>query len=288
MCSLLKNKNADTKVDIYCMVSPRMQWRARRTIRNLVSKYAGCRLIWRVVRAGENPFVGQNYSRWSPVIFYRLFAHRLFGDVGRMLYLDSDTLIFGDLVEMYNTELDNNIIGAVVDCALVDDYNNYMGQYVREFQEKHNPDGHYVNSGVLLIDTTRRAELDALAGYTNIDGFSCPDQDLINMAFAGKIKYLSMRYNFSYASAVSQRYDQADFLDAHNNYVIYHFYTRKPHMLAPAQRALEQEYKKMCADMGWTMDDMLRHESKFTSTKTHIPGLSMSSSGIRFFGILFK
>lgn len=288
MCSVLQNKKPDTCVNVYCMVPVGTSWRAKRTLKKLASKYANCRLIWRPIRDNENPFLGKYFARWSPVIFYRLFAHRIFPDMDRILYLDSDTLIVGDLAEMYDTDLGDNILGAVVDCALVDDYNNYMGQYVREFQEKFNPDGYYVNSGVLLMDLTQTALWDALPGFTDMSGFSCPDQDLINMAFTGKMTYLSMRYNFTYASAVSSKYDQQDFINAHKNYVIYHFYTRKPHVLAPEHWALARAYKNVCAAMGWTMDDMLRHEQRYSNHRTNIRGISVRNDGIYCFGIPFR
>lgn len=284
MCSLMHNKNADTEIDIYCMVPQKTSNWARWKIQRTVRKFKNCRLIWRKIIPNENPFETYDFKKWHPVIFYRLFAHKIFPNLDRMLYLDSDTLIFGDLWELFQTDMGDNVIGAVRDMALVDNPNNYIGQYVREFTEKHMKGGHYINSGVLLMDMTKRAELDSLGQPIDSKQLVCPDQDLLNMRFAGRILYLSLKYNFTYAYLPSD-YDKTDAENARSNYVIYHFYTRKPFQLHYHQRDLFAYYTKMCKIAGTSPMRIARHEDQFTPKKTHIPGIKIVGNRIKLFGI---
>ena len=285
MRSLLQSKNNATFISIYCMV-PRGTCRAaRRKIEAMAAGFPNCQIIWRKISQRENPFKNHSFSRWSPVIFYRLFAHKVFPHLNRILYLDSDTMIFGDLASLYETDLNNCIMGAVVDCAQVDDYNNYMGQTIRKFQEKYIPNGFYINSGVLLLDLTRRAELDTLPLTEIPCEFACPDQDLINMVFAERIKYLSLRYNFTDAPSVSKAYDQSDFHNARQNYIIYHFYSCKPFVLPHSQHNLHLQFIRTAAKFGWDNSTFIKDELKYQNKKTNIPGLRLFGTQMRLFGI---
>ena len=283
--SVLNNKNPETEIDLYCMVPKGTSWRAYRKIKKTVQKFKGCRLIWREITESENPFQSWEFKKWSPVIFYRLFAHKIFPHLDRILYIDSDVIVRGDLWEMYNTNLGDNVLGAVQDLALVDEPNNFMGQYVRRFIDEHIPNGLYVNSGVLLINATKSAELDDLAQPLGKIDFSCPDQDLINMKLAGRILRLPLKYNFSFAEMFPKNYDAADVADAKQNYVIYHFYTRKPFLLKYENRDVFELFEKHVNMLGWTSVDLMRHETKFLKRKTNIPGLTIVGTRLKICGI---
>ena len=283
--SVLKSKNSDTLIDVYCMVPKGTSWWAHRKIKKHVRKFPGCNLIWREIKESENPFQSWEFKRWSPVIFYRLFAHKIFPHLNRILYMDSDTLTRGDLWDLYNTDMGDNVMAAVQDLALVDNPNNNIGQYVRHFIIKHIPNGLYINSGVLLINTTKIKELDELAEPLNEIDLSLPDQDLINMKLAGRIFRLSLKYNFSFAETFPKEYDQDDICDAKKNYVIYHFYTRKPFLLKYENRDVFESFEKHVNLLGWTSADLIRHETKFLKKKTHIPGLTISGADLKICGI---
>ena len=283
--SVLNNKNPDTAIDVYCMVPKGTSWRAHRKIKKHIRRFKDCNLIWREVAPSENPFQSWEFKKWSPVIFYRLFAHKVFPHLDRVLYMDSDTLTRGDLWEVYNTDMGDNVMAAVRDLALVDEPNNFMGQYVRNFTETHIPNGLYINSGVLLINTKKTAELDDLAKPLGQIDFSCPDQDLINMKLAGRIFRLSLKYNFSFAETFPKQYDQNDIEDAKKNYVIYHFYTRKPFLLRYENRDVFEFFEKHVNMLGWTSSDLMKHETKFLKKKTHIPGLTIDGIKLKILGI---
>ena len=103
--------------------------RGYRKIEKTVQEF-GADLVWRVVRKYENPYRGYNYSRWSPVIFYRLNAHKFFPNVKKMLYLDSDTIVNDDLGELFDTDLSDWAMGAIQYMAPIEIADNENGQYV--------------------------------------------------------------------------------------------------------------------------------------------------------------
>lgn len=131
--SLLKNKNAETQYNIYCMVAPHT--RGKKKIQEIINQFPGTSLIWRPIKKHENPFQTYEYSRWSPVIFYRLIAHRIFPELDKILYIDSDTLICDDLGVLYNTNISDYVMAAVPDVALIEREDDPVGKYVREFMQ---------------------------------------------------------------------------------------------------------------------------------------------------------
>jgi lipopolysaccharide biosynthesis glycosyltransferase len=282
--SLLKTKNLETAAYIYCMVPRGTSRCGKRKLRKTIGQFPGCNLIWREVRKKENPFIKFDYKRWSPVIFYRLFAHRVFPDIDRILYLDSDTLIYDDLTEMYNMDIGDNVLAGAIDCALTDNLNDRMGQYVRKFKEKYVKSNFYINSGVLLINLQKRCELDSLSEPIDSSGFLCPDQDLINMKFDGKIARLSLKYNFTY-SDVPKDYDPEDAAAARKKYSIYHFYTRKPFFFNGEHRELYDSFIERCHDLGWGQATFLNNEKKYNIPQTHIPCVKLNGNRIKLFGI---
>lgn len=283
--SVLNNKHPDTLIDVYCMVPHGTSWRAYRKIKKTVQKFRGCNLIWREIKEIENPFQSWEFKRWSPVIFYRLFVHKIFPHLNRILYMDSDTMARGDLWDLYNTDIGDNVMAAVQDLALTEEPNNNIGQYVRCFIKKHIPNGLYINSGILLINTTKTKELDDLAIPVGDIDLVLPDQDLINMKLAGRIFRLPLKYNFSFAETFPKNYNQDDIRDAKQNYVVYHFYTRKPFLLKYENRDVFNFFEKQVNMLGWTPTDLIRHETKFLKKKTHIPGLTISGTDLKICGI---
>ena len=224
--SLMAHRNADTEITVYCMVAPHT--RGYKKIKQIVSANNG-KLVWRVIRRRENPYRNYDYSRWSPVIFYRLFAHRVFPNVDKMLYMDSDTLVQSDLSELFNTDVSNYVLGAVRDMAPTEDLDSYAGKYVREFKEKYLAYNLYVNSGVLLMNLKNMAASEQDLANVNLE-LRYPDQDIINVALDGKILELPLRYNFIPDRPRAAKFSPQEYAYATENPGIYHFYAVKPYI----------------------------------------------------------
>lgn len=275
-------------VVVHCMVPPRTH--GRRQIQKIVAEYGG-RVVWRVVKVRENPYAGRDFSRWSPVIFYRLFAHRMFPHLDKILYLDSDTLVCGDVAELYNTDIKKYAMGAIRDMAVIE--STTQGgkldvEHVRMFVDKYLKHGLYVNSGVLLINVKKMPKVEARLLAVDVP-LKYPDQDLLNVGLDGKIYELPLRYNRE-PSVVIQDGVDVDMASP----VIKHFYALKPYFYMPDTKEIYSQFFKMATPLGFYPEDFARadcqrHQKRFKrghDATTHIPHLRIDRRGrLRLFGV---
>lgn len=277
---------------IHCMVAPHT--RGKRKIKKIIVGRGG-HLVWRVVSPRENPYRGYDYSRWSPVIFYRLFAYRVFPHLDKILYLDSDTLIRADLTKLYNTDISKFAMGAVRDMAPTEIAQNPNGQYVLNFISEHLKHNLYINSGVLLMNLPRMRECESDMLGVRIK-LTYPDQDILNVALDGKIRELPLKNNFIPEIYVSSKFNQRNIRAAQKHATIHHFYAIKPYIFHPMFPQTYSEFYRTASTIGFYPEDFViadtrRHtkgtkKQKFDST-THIPHLRMDKRGqLRLFGIL--
>ncbi|MEO6513735.1 MAG: glycosyltransferase family 8 protein [Candidatus Saccharimonadales bacterium] len=125
--------------------------------------------------------------------YFKLFAlNELPADNGRILQLDGDTIIKGSLKELCDIDLDGSVCAATYDCTM----NSYKEMIDIPPTDK------YYNCGVLLINqkewlgqNCQEKIVEHLSDVRN--GYYTVDQDIINVLFRDKIKYLSLTYNFN-------------------------------------------------------------------------------------------
>ena len=288
--SLMNTQKKPENIVIHCMVAPHTH--GMRKIRKIITGRGG-KLVWRVIKPRENPYRGYEYSRWSPVIFYRLFAHRVFPHLEKILYLDSDTLIQDDLTQLYNTDVSKYALGAVRDMAPTEVADNPNGKYVREFIADYLKHGLYINSGVLLLNLPRmrECEQDLLNVRTPL---KYPDQDILNVGLDGKIRELPLKNNFIPEMLVSSKFKKRDIDMAQRHATVHHFYAIKPYMYHPAFPKTYSEFYRVASQIGFYPEDFVsadikRHQKKnkvkFDSS-TNIPHLRIDKRGrLKLFGI---
>lgn len=273
---------------VHCMVAPRTC--GKRKIRRIVT-CAGGRVIWRVVNSRKNPYKGYDYSRWSPVIFFRLFAHRIFPNLDKILYLDSDTLVCGDITSLYNTDISKYAMGAVRDMAPTEIDDNPNGKYVREFIKLHLKHNLYINSGVLLLNLSKMRECESDLLNVRVP-LKYPDQDILNVGLDGKIRELPLKYNFIPEMQISSKFSDATKKAAIKGAVIHHFYAIKPYMYHPMFPQTYSDFYKMASSLGLYPEDFVKADMKRISkkhrhdSKTHIPYLRLDKRGrLKLFGV---
>ena len=286
--SLLKNKNAETQYNIYCMVAPHT--RGKKKIQEIINQFPGTSLIWRPIKKHENPFQTYEYSRWSPVIFYRLIAHRIFPELDKILYIDSDTLICDDLGMLYNTDISDYVMAAVPDVALIEREDDPVGKYVREFMQEYLNNGIYYNSGVLLLNLKNIAKYQELLLSTKIP-LKYPDQDLLNAAFVGKIKTLELKYNYIPGIMYVPSHIPNSQLYGSER-VILHFYAAKPYNYNMISRMAYSLFYKNATAIGMHPEDFIKHEQKYLKHIAHkksasdaFPFIRIKGNQIKLFGI---
>jgi lipopolysaccharide biosynthesis glycosyltransferase len=122
--------------------------------------------------------------------YYRLYVPELLPrDVGRIIYLDSDTVVRRSIEELWSTDLEGNVVAAV------------MKPRASEFEAVGlQSASDYFNSGVLLIDTAlwraqRVRERALVFAFSHPDCTHGHDQPALNHVFAGRWTRLDPRWN---------------------------------------------------------------------------------------------
>lgn len=134
-------------------------------------------------------------SHYSPAIFLRLLIPSfLKGKIDRVLYLDADILCFGSLNSLIELESFDEIAAVVLDAP----------ETVRRRCKALDIDsGKYFNSGVMLLNVeawlsegiTDRTLRELSVGRKDM---RFPDQDALNLALHGRVKFLEKRFNYLY------------------------------------------------------------------------------------------
>ena len=135
-----------------------------------------------------------NYLRcdyFTLTIYYRLFIAKMFPELEKGIYIDSDVVVLGDLAELYDIELGNNFIAACRDRSVSDvpPLAKYMEECIGVSKDE------YINSGVLLMNLKllRESRFDehflSLLNTYHFESIA-PDQDYINAICNGRILYL--------------------------------------------------------------------------------------------------
>lgn len=126
--------------------------------------------------------------------YFRLMLPKILEDESRTLYLDVDILCRNGLRELWEMDLDGYACAAVAeispDCSFL--------STALSIEEGHVP---YFNAGVMFfnLDFIRQSGLDnepfvILKKWKEKIGYA--DQDVLNLAYYGKVKFISQRYNF--------------------------------------------------------------------------------------------
>ncbi len=131
-------------------------------------------------------------NAWNPIVLARLLLDKLLPeDLHRIIYMDGDTIVRGDLSELWNTDMGDSSIGACIESTCSLKRKEALGL-------KNMP---YHNAGVLLVDLDNwrknNTGKEIIDYYRANDGkLYANDQDAINGSQRGKIKTLSITYNY--------------------------------------------------------------------------------------------
>ena len=110
----------------------------------------------------------------------------------RILQLDGDTVINGSLSGLIDLDLTDYILAATYDCTM----NGYKAFIDIPATDK------YYNGGVLLVNQdmwrSENCEERIVEHLKNVrNGYYTVDQDILNVLFRDKFKYLDLKYNFN-------------------------------------------------------------------------------------------
>lgn len=286
--SLLLSAKDTTKITIYCMVAPKTNgyWKIRKIVK---SHKSGADLVWYKVTPKKNPFKDEDFSKPNPKAVYRCFAHRVFKNIDKMLYLSTDTLVYRDLAELFNTDISDCVFGAVPDMAPINDVNNVLGKYAKEFSEKYLNNGPYYNGGVLLLNLKKMAENEHLL-FENRVPLKYPVQDLLNAAFAGKTKTLALKYNLAPGVGVPAHFSAEEAAEINaGGHVILDCYYSKFYDKDRSNKVTYDMFENCAEKIGIKPESFIAAEKKReTVRKTFVPHIKVRGQTILFFGMEIK
>ena len=174
-----------------------------------------------------------SYDLWKPVSMARLLLPQFF-DAGRVLYLDSDTLVLDDAAPLFDTFMDGKLIAAARDARTMEfrmwrdaDTDNFARDAAVIM--KGHPITDYVNSGVILLDCggiIRNGLNTEMVRLMEVEkAVQFPDQDILNFIFKGRAEIVGQEWNvhiLTYKDPETQR------LELHS---MRRYLTRSPRIL---------------------------------------------------------
>lgn len=170
-------------------------------------------------------------DNWPMTIYYHLlFADLLPEEIDRILYLDTDVIVHGDMTELYETDFDDNYLVACDDMTLQNGYDDLSNQQKKLFEE-YKQDFRYFNTGMMLLNLKKIRDNFNFTKWMKLAKdkqglLFAPDQDMVNIGFWGKVKYVDcLKYNMmakiSYNRGISLEWIR-------ENNIIVHYAGRKP------------------------------------------------------------
>jgi lipopolysaccharide biosynthesis glycosyltransferase len=135
-------------------------------------------------------------DRYGTVVWLRFLLPELLPDVDRVLYLDADTLVVSALAPLHACDLHSAPFAAVANVVQPSQRARIRDLGIEDHRR-------FLNSGVLLLDLERMRAEEATAtllsvAATRTRDLLWPDQDTLNLVFAGRWHPLHPRWNAQY------------------------------------------------------------------------------------------
>ena len=188
ICSLIKNANEFRALNIF-IVTDAADAVFKSKIEIIIPPTKTRRITWIIIDealVGGLPLDGK--SHFTASIYYRLLLPSLLsGDVKKIIYLDSDTIVQSDLSTVYDIPMDGYSLAGAMD--------------IKSSKEAERIGvSRYINSGVLLmnLDFWRRNLIDrkCLSWISVQKDLILGDQDAINIVCQSSIYVLGKEWNY--------------------------------------------------------------------------------------------
>lgn len=139
-------------------------------------------------------------SSYSREAYYTLFTPYLLKNYDKLLVLDSDLILQGDIAEIFNNDISDCLAAATKEIVFMGMLNldEQWIEYALEELKIDKPYD-YTNTGVILLNTKLIRDKFTFKHIVDVaknSKFRTQEQDLINILFYGKIKFLDLKYNY--------------------------------------------------------------------------------------------
>ena len=156
-------------------------------------------------KAQDSGFTSYMGFRKNKMSYLKMFVEYVVpGELERLVYIDSDTLIRGELMPLMSIPMHGHPIGMVQDCLMS------KCKYAVGIKK----DEPYFNSGVILFDMKMWREkhcLERIVDHAcNVRVYGTVDQDFYNVVLKGDIEVLPPEYNLQgmYLAYKPERFDR--------------------------------------------------------------------------------
>lgn len=190
--SLLMNAKDETFYDIYILHSKNEELK-RKDLDRIPVCFSNCRINYRQVDdVFDNAFEIRGIT--TPA-YYRLLIPDLIPEYDKVIYSDVDVVFRMDLLDLYQIDLGNYYLAATRDLGL--NLSKDGQEYIETLQNVHQ--GDYLQSGFIVLNNKLINQDGLVNRFKELAKLKLKfqDQDILNIACSGKVKYLSLEYNMT-------------------------------------------------------------------------------------------
>ncbi len=222
--SVLKNRKRPYYVEFYIMLPEKTR------VLNYNQNWEFDRYEINYIEIPEYCFSGHALSieHTAKPTYYRLMIPDILQNVNKCLYLDADILVCNDLWELYNFDISqiDLMAGLGVDIHYSEDHIRKLADYLQiDSAEK------YFNAGVLVMNLEKMRAENMVETFLECSkkGWTCQDQDVLNICCYGRTEIFPMKYNvYSIAYGCEEeilkaRFSVKEIEEGLNNPVIIHY-----------------------------------------------------------------
>ena len=192
LSSLLIHAKEDTFYDIFILHSEHEQLNHEK-LDKLPHHYPHCRIQYRKV--GDIFDKAFEIRGITTPAYYRLLIPELIPEYSKVIYSDVDIIFRMDLAELYFQDLNGYYIAATHDLGL--NLSEDGSKYINSLPKVHV--GEYLQSGFIVLNNEAILKDNKTEEFKHlsIQNLKYQDQDILNIACNGNIKYLSLEYNMT-------------------------------------------------------------------------------------------
>lgn len=215
--SLLMNAKPDTFYEIFILYSSKEPLK-REQLDKIPGEYTNCRITYVSVDGSfDSAYEVRGVTKAT---YYRLLVPEILPEYDKVIYSDVDIIFRLDLAEVYTEDYSDYYIAATLDLGL--------NQEVKHLEAIGVSPGEYLQAGFAVLNLKKMREDNMVKVFKRLGEcrFTYQDQDILNIACKGKIKYLPPCYNVNDCSFI-QIYYNSDNLPGNFTKAEYEFATKK-------------------------------------------------------------
>lgn len=214
--SLLMNAKPDTFYEIFILHSSKEPIK-RDELDKIPAEYNNCTIKY--IGVGASFDSAYEVRGVTKATYYRLLVPEILKEYDKVIYSDVDIIFRLDLAEVYNEDYSDYYLGASLDLGLNQEAKHLESIGVRS--------GEYLQAGFAILNLKKMREDNMVELFKALgeNKFTYQDQDILNIACKGKIKYLPPCYNVNDCSFI-QIYYHPETLPGQFSQLEYEFATK--------------------------------------------------------------